>query len=313
MVEQSGRVFDGQQLQKGAGKATVAIVPITGEITSGDSSPSSGTTGSEDTIALLEAIRRSDDYDGVILEVNSPGGGVLASSEIADEIRRVRGDGIKVVAWMREMAASGGYYVSAGADRIVASPETITGSIGVILKMYDATGLAKKVGVTEVNITSGALKDMGTPFKKLSPEARAVLQQLVDESYSGFVNVVSTGRDIPDAEVRKLADGRIYTGTQARELHLVDSLGLRDEAYSQMAKLVGAERGSRLEVVEFSRQVDFFDALGAATKHWSPGAIAQLIGARIAGSGGTIPGSSSSGVDALANPGFRLEYRMVVQ
>ncbi len=313
MLEHAGRVFDGQQLQEGDGSKSIAMVPITGVITSGDSVPSSGSTGSEDTIALLEAIRHSGDFDGVILEVDSPGGGVLASSEIADEIRRVRKDGIKVVAWMREMAASGGYYVSAGADRIVASPETITGSIGVILKMYDATGLAKKVGVTEVNITSGPLKDMGTPFKKLSPEARAVLQELVDESYTGFVQVVSNGRDIPEARVRKLADGRIYTGTQARELGLVDTLGLRAEAYRQMASLVHVHRGSQLEVVTYSPQVGFLDALGVATAHWNPSAVVQLIGNRISGADGITGSAAHQGLDAMANPGFRLEYRMVVQ
>lgn len=311
-----GRTFEGQVVQRGSSSHAVAIVPISGEITSGSSAVNGATTGSEDTIALLEAIRRSGDYDGVIMEVDTPGGGVLASAEIADEVRRVQRDGIKVVSWMRNTAASGGYYISADADRIVASPETITGSIGVILGLYDASGLADKVGVQEVNITSGKLKDMGTPFKKLSPEARAVLQELVDESYSTFVGVVSRGRDIDEEEVRKLADGRIYTGTQALELDLVDELGMRRDAYDAMGDLVkGVTKGSQLDIVSYSRRYGFFDALSSGTvQHLRPSDLAQIVGDGVAGIGtGAAPYSGSGAALPVAGDhsgGVRLEYRM---
>lgn len=306
-IESSGRSFTGTRMQDGTKSATVAVVPITGVIASGDSSPAGDVTGAEDAVAMLEAVRVSKSYDGVILEINSPGGGVLASAEIAAEVQRLRNADIKVVAWMRETAASGGYYVASGADRIVASTETITGSIGVILSLFDVTKLASKVGVQEVHVTSGPLKDMGSPFRTLSPEARTVLQQLVDESYTGFVQQVAAGRDIPEADVRKLADGRIYTGTQAKELDLVDAIGLRSKAYDEMARLIGADDGSDLRVTRFSRSFGLLDLLNSSMGDLVPRDIAGVL------QRAKQPLVESSGRATASSGGFELEYRMAVR
>ena len=197
--------------------------------------------------------------------------------------------------------------MASGSNRIVASTETITGSIGVILSLFDVTKLASKVGVQEVHVTSGPLKDMGSPFRTLTPEARTVLQQLVDESYTGFVHQVSTGRGIPEDQVRKLADGRIYTGTQAKELKLVDSLGLRQQAYDEMADLIDADSGTDLRVTRFARSFGLFDLLGASMGDLVPRDMAGVL-KRSGGGLAAAPVSS-----AVPGGGFKLEYRMAVQ
>lgn len=190
-----------------------------------------------DTIVdLLEDARKDPSVVGVIMHINSPGGSVYASEKIYKEINKLKETNKPVYAVMQELAASGGYYISAPCDKIFASNETFTGSIGVIMQSYSLEGLFEKYGIKEQNITTGKMKDAGSPGKALDKEEREYLQNLVDSAFARFVKVVADGRDMSEADVRKLADGRIYDGSQAVENGLVDSIGDLEAAYKEMAK-----------------------------------------------------------------------------
>ena len=190
-----------------------------------------------DTIVdLLEDARKDPNVSGVIMHVNSPGGSVYASEKIYKEIKKLQEENKPVYSVMQELAASGGYYISAPCDKIFASNETFTGSIGVIMQSYSLEGLFEKYGIKEQNITTGKMKDAGSPGKALDKEEKEYLQNLVDSAFSRFVKVVADGRDMSEADVRKLADGRVYDGSQALENGLVDKIGDLDDAYKDMAK-----------------------------------------------------------------------------
>lgn len=190
-----------------------------------------------DTVVdMLEDARKDPSVVGVIMHINSPGGSVYASEKIYKEINKLKETNKPVYAVMQELAASGGYYISAPCDKIFASNETFTGSIGVIMQSYSLEGLFEKYGIKEQNITTGKMKDAGSPGKALDKEEREYLQNLVDSAFDRFVKVVADGRDMSEADVKKLADGRIYDGSQAVENGLVDSIGDLEAAYKDMAK-----------------------------------------------------------------------------
>lgn len=190
-----------------------------------------------DTVVdMLEDARKDPSVVGVIMHINSPGGSVYASEKIYKEINKLKETNKPVYAVMQELAASGGYYISAPCDKIFASNETFTGSIGVIMQSYSLEGLFEKYGIKEQNITTGKMKDAGSPGKALDKEEREYLQNLVDSAFARFVKVVADGRNMSEADVRKLADGRIYDGSQAVENGLVDSIGDLEAAYKDMAK-----------------------------------------------------------------------------
>ncbi|MCW2962526.1 MAG: putative proteinase [Thermoleophilia bacterium] len=311
-IDRDGVSYVGTQLQSGDSDLQVAVVPVTGTLMSGDSSPDGGVTGSDDVIRMLDEIAESDRFDGVMLRLDTPGGGVLAAAEIHDAILRLKKADIPVLAWMRGTAASAGYYIAAPTDRIVAAPETVTGSIGVILQYVEASELAEEVGVSAVTIKSGELKDMGSPFRKLTVEERAVLQAFIDESFDEFVRVVGEGRDMSESKVREIADGRIYTGRQAEELDLVDELGLKREAFAAMAKLLDAPKdGAEIDVVEFGRSYGLFETLGADVQP----ALASLesIGNVASVLGGDASALSSTarrpGARAVGNGFLDIQYR----
>jgi protease-4 len=176
----------------------------------------------------------------IILRIDSPGGGVASSQEIYEEVRRVRSGGKLVVASMGSVAASGGYYIACVADRIFANAGTVTGSIGVIVQLANASELLHKVGIESSVITSGPFKDSGNPTRILRPEERQVFQALVDDVYQQFIEAVAQGRNLPLEEVRQAADGRIYTGRQAKELRLVDELGSLHDAITYAASRIGS-------------------------------------------------------------------------
>jgi protease-4 len=307
VLESADRTFSGSSLEEG-NAASVAIVPIEGTIVNGDSGAAGGQTGGDDTVALIDEIRKSGDYAGIILEVNSPGGAVLASAEIAEALQAAQDDGIKVVSWMRDTGASGGYYVSTPADTIVAAPSTVTGSIGVILHYATVEELAKKIGVKPVTIKSGELKDIGSPYRDLTKEERTVLQTMIDEAYGDFVTAVSEGRGISESKVREIADGRIYTGRQAVENGLVDELGTREVAYDAMADLLDVDSGD-LDIIRFDRSYGFAELLTASSSE----SLGAAETARLAGEvlGSVISGDSVSlaGARAAGTPFIDLEYR----
>ncbi|UBH21681.1 signal peptide peptidase SppA [Macrococcus armenti] len=203
----------------------------------------------------LDEVKDNDDIKALMLVVNSPGGGVYESAEIHDKIEAIKKAGKKVYVTMENMAASGGYYISAPADKIYASKETLTGSLGVIMQSMNYKELADKYGVKFNTIKSGPHKDIMSPTKEMDEEERAILQKFVDESYEGFVNVISSGRHMDKAQVKKIADGRIYSGQQAKDLKLVDEIGNESDAMKALKKEIKAKDA---EVIEFSIPTDFF-------------------------------------------------------
>lgn len=193
---------------------------------------------------------------GVILHVNSPGGSVYASERVANEIKKVQAADKPVYSVMQELAASGGYYISAPCDRIYASNETLTGSIGVIMGGYSLEGLFEKYGIKEQNITSGKMKDAGSIGRDMTKEEKEYFQALIDSSYDRFVKVVSEGRDMSEGTVKKLADGRVYDGAQALENGLVDKTGDLEIAAADMAE---AYQLNDPVVVEKNFYLDYFN------------------------------------------------------
>jgi protease-4 len=191
-------------------------------------------------IEQLGAFHKDNAIKAIVLRVDSPGGGVGPSQEIHDEVRRIDADKPIVVS-MGAVAASGGYYIAAPARRIFANPGTITGSIGVIMEFTNFQELLEKIGLSNQVVKSGKHKDLGSPVRPMTEEDRAILQALIDDVHSQFVEAVATGRQIDPQKVRTLADGRIFTGRQARDLGLIDELGSLDAAVRHAGKLGGIE------------------------------------------------------------------------
>lgn len=219
-----------------SGENRIALVRIEGVI-----------LDAKDTVADLKRFGDSSSVKAIVLRIDSPGGGVVPSQEIHDAVQRVRTKQNKtVVASMGTVAASGGYYIAAAADRIVANPGTLTGSIGVIMELVNLEGLLQKVGVESVVVKSGHYKDIGSPFRKMGADDRRILQAVMDDVHNQFIEAVAKGRSLDVAAVRRLADGRIFTGRQALDARLVDELGDLDAAVRLAAGLVGIEGEPRV-------------------------------------------------------------------
>jgi protease-4 len=196
----------------------------------------------QQTVGDLKKFGDSPSVKAIVLRIDSPGGGVVPSQEIHDAVMRVRNKQNKaVVASMGTVAASGGYYIAAATDRIMANPGTLTGSIGVIMELANLEGLLKKIGVENVVVKSGRHKDIGSPFRKMSDEDRRILQSVMDDVHTQFIEAVAEGRSLDVSDVQPLADGRIFTGRQAKEIKLVDELGNLDDAIRLAADLAGIE------------------------------------------------------------------------
>lgn len=212
----------------GLGGDRVAVVEIEGLIV--DALP---------VVRELEEHRENPSVRAVVVRIDSPGGVVGPSQEIYDAIRRLRAKDKPVVASLGAVAASGGYYIAAAADRIVANPGTLTGSIGVIMQMAEFEGLFKKVGIRYQVIKSGRYKDIGSFARVMTEAERRLLQSLLDDVYEQFVDAVAEGRGLDRQTVLTLADGRIFSGRQARNLGMVDALGGFQEAIELAAELGG--------------------------------------------------------------------------
>jgi protease-4 len=226
----------------GSGDA-VAIVRVEGAITSSDSSEFTGAATSGVVIADLEAAAEDDSVKAVVLRVDSPGGTVTGSSQIYEVIRDYEKP---VVVSMAGLAASGGYQISAPADYIFARPDTFTGSIGVILTLFNAEKLIDEIGLDVILFTSGPNKSMGSTWEDITPEQQQIFEALIDESYEEFVKIVADGRGMGMETVRELADGRIYSGRQAVDNGLVDELGNLDDAIAKAAALGGISGEPRI-------------------------------------------------------------------
>ena len=240
---------DGSELNLATEK--VAIVPIEGEI-----------VDARETLDLLHRYARNHSVKAVVVRINSPGGAIAPSQEIYSAIRRIRADGKPVIASMDSVAASGGYYIAAACDPIVANSGTITGSIGVILQWFDMKELVRWAKLKPETITSGALKDAGSPYRELTDAERQYFQGIVTQLHQQFVRDVSEGRKskMKPEEVARLADGRIFTGDQALALKLVDQVGTIDDAVRKAGQLGGIE-GEPAKIWPRRRKPGLFDLL----------------------------------------------------
>jgi len=197
---------------------------------------------SQTTIGDLKRFSENPSVKAIVIRIDSPGGGVVPSQEIYDAVKRVRSKNNKaVIASMGSVAASGGYYIAAATDRIVANPGTLTGSIGVIMETANVEGLLQKIGVEGVVIKSGKYKDLGSPLRKMSADEKGLLQAVMDDVHKQFIEAVAEGRSLELRAAQALADGRIFTGRQAKEAKLVDELGDLEDAIQLAAEVVGIE------------------------------------------------------------------------
>lgn len=234
----------------------VLLLDIDGEITDSDAAGVLGWVLSEGTVARvqdeLDLAEENDDVAAIILRIDSPGGSPTASDAVFEQIMRFKQKhGIPVYAQLMSTAASGGYYIAMSADRIVAMPTTVTGSIGVIMLGINLSGLMDKIGVENQTLTSGAFKDAGSFLRPMRPEERVQLQSVIDDLYARFVTVVEIGRPALGAErVRELADGRIYSAPQALAAGLIDEIAdlehtiaaVGDKLGSKQVRVVGYHR-----------------------------------------------------------------------
>jgi protease IV len=212
------------------------------------------------TVVELKRFSENPSIKAIVLRIDTPGGGVVPSQEIYDAVKRVRNKSNKaVIASMGSVAASGGYYIAAATDRIVANPGTLTGSIGVIMETANLEGLLRKIGVEGIIIKSGKYKDVGSPLRKMSAEERGLLQAVMDDVHKQFIEAVVEGRSMELRAAQVLADGRIFTGRQAKEAKLVDELGDLDAAIQLAAEVVGIE--GEPKVVESRRRFSLRELL----------------------------------------------------
>jgi protease-4 len=228
----------------------------------------------DDSHSILSELRRFKEapwVKAIVIRIDSPGGAVAPTQEIFEELQKIKNKK-PLIASMGGMATSGGYYIASACDQIVANPGTLTGSIGVIMQLGNIEELMKKIGVKSYNVKSGANKDIGSPFQPLSSEGKAILQSLVDNVHSQFVGAVADSRSMDTAKVRQLADGRVYSGAQAKELGLVDQLGNLEDAIELAAKRAGLEEEPP---VYYSREEQ---------PYWWERMFMSLIGRRLPGS-----------------------------
>jgi protease-4 len=231
-------------------KEGVGIVELKGLIVS-----------SEQTLKHLTEFRHDPNVKSVVLRIDSPGGSVGASQEIYKEVMRTN-EVKPVIASMGSMGASGGYYAALGAENIIANPGTMTGSIGVIVKFPNLEGLFEKIGYRSEVIKSGPLKDVGASNRPMSEEERKLMQDLIDNVYGQFVRDIAAARDMEEDIIRELADGRVYTGEQALEVGLIDSLGNFTDAIIIAADMGGLDvENPRLIYPKVDRKFSLFNLL----------------------------------------------------
>ena len=250
-----------------AGRDKIAIIYVDGMIVGGRGQVGlfSEGGGTDALIRQLHAARDDQSVKAIVLRINSPGGTVPASQEVGEELKKIRALGKPVITSMADMAASGGYWLAACTDKIYANSSTITGSLGVYMPYSNWEELYKKIGVRQEKIKSGPHKDILSPDRQLTDEERAIIQVMVDDMYNQFVEVIAEGRHLDQAKVRQLADGRIYTGRQAKEAGLVDELGNMYDAIDGAAAMVGIQ--GKPEIVEYGKQNPLEVLLGAQDSH----------------------------------------------
>lgn len=266
------------ELTKPGGKDKVGIIKIEGTI-SGDSSESilgESVSSLESTLEALKEARENDDIKAVVVRINSPGGTVAASQEIAEEIGKVKETEKPVICSMGDIAASGGYWIASECDTIVANPGTLTGSIGVIMETPNVQGLMQKLGISDEVIKSGTYKDIGSSTRQMTPDERKLLQDLVGDSYAQFLDQVKKGRKgkINEAVLPSLADGRVFTGRQAKKLGLVDRMGNYQDAVDLAIRQADLDENAQVEEIN---KADPWERLLGSISSLSPMGQSRLL------------------------------------
>ncbi|MCK8824519.1 signal peptide peptidase SppA [Fuchsiella alkaliacetigena] len=222
---------------------SIAVININGPILGGSGGGmfSQGAANSERIMREINRAKNEENIKAIILNIESPGGSSAAAEAIHRELVRFKETGKPIVVSMGSIAASGGYYISTVADQIYANSSTLTGSIGVIMNLHNLEDLYDKLGIEPITFKSGPFKDIGNPNRELLAEEEEIIQNLVDRAYENFVQVIVEGRELDEEKVKEIADGRIYDGSEAQELGLVDELGTFYDAKRQAAQLAGIE------------------------------------------------------------------------
>jgi len=239
----------------GVGSDKVALVKIEGLLVS-----------SENIVEELHDYTEDGSIKAIVLRIDSPGGGVVPAQEIYNAVKNARKEGKKVIVSMGSVAASGGYYIAAGADKIVANPGTLTGSIGVIMEFANVEKLLEKIGIKGMVVKAGQFKDVGSPFRDMTDQEKKLLQGVIDDVHAQFIGAVANGRNIPVDDVKAIADGRIFTGRQALQLKLVDKMGDLTESIQLAGALSGIKGKPR--IVEKRKKIPFLDYLKEESAAW---------------------------------------------
>lgn len=231
----------------GEGDAKVLLIDISGIITDTDRKDGLFSTKQNMTARIREELDKAsedEDVKAVVLRIDSPGGAVTTSDIIAHEIKKFKDKKkVPVIAELMDVAASGGYYIAASSDRIIAHPTTVTGSIGVVAFSVNASGLLEKVGIANQTIKSGDKKDIGSPLRPMTAEERMILQSIIDDLYDRFLDIVMDGRkgSFTRDELKTIADGRVFTARQALDLKLIDEIGYLDDAIEAAKSKAGVK------------------------------------------------------------------------
>ena len=238
----------------------VVRIPLTGLIALSEEGWMENASSASAALRAIKRATHDPDVAGIILEVDSGGGGITDSDMIYKALMDFKKEDKQrvIVTLMGDIAASGAYYISLPSDFILAHPTTITGSIGVIMQSYNIKELAAKIGIKDETFKSGENKDILNPFRDVSPEQRAMLQAVIDSLYGRFVKLVAEARKLSEADVRKLADGRIFVADDALQHKLIDGIGYSADAEKEMMKLLNVQE---INVVRFSEEVSFLDLL----------------------------------------------------
>lgn len=261
LYQSSGRNVMEKIIRRGEpGSGVIAVISIQGEI-AGNGSPIDGSGMLDSVSEQLRTAGEDDSVKAVLLQIDSPGGGLTASDQLHHEVASLRKKGKKVVAWAGSIMASGGYYIALGAEKIVACPTATVGSIGVIMQHFDLQELLGKIGVKVDPIVSGNLKDIGSAFRAMTPEERQLLQDYVDAANRRFVKILSESRGLSLDQARKLADGGIHTAEGAMANGMIDRIGYIEDALDATEELAG---GKNMRVVAYRRFPSLRDLLREA-------------------------------------------------
>jgi protease-4 len=247
-------LFSGDR-QTRVGSGNVAVISINQPIYTERMVSGFSTVGvsSSDIVNMIEEADSDPSIDAILLEINSPGGSAVASEEVVNAVKKTR----KItVSWIREVGASGAYWIASASDHIVASRMSVVGSIGVISSYIEFSGLMERYNVTYQRLVSGKYKDMGTPFKELTNEEREMFMQELEDIHDIFMYDVAANRGIPENDIEELSEGQIFLGANAIEHNLIDQLGSKDEVIQYLQDTLETDQ---VALVEFRRQVGFWE------------------------------------------------------